>query len=61
MFGEKEEEMVMKIAINLATKFCLIFFNNLLKKLQKKLQKNVMTKIMYVNFMDILLLVIDFK
>lgn len=57
MFGEKEEEMVMKIAINLATKFCLIFFNNLLKKLQK----NVMTKIMYVNFMDILLLVIDFK
>lgn len=57
MFGEKEEEMVMKIAINLATKFCLIFFNNLLKKLQK----NVMTKIMYVNFTDILLLVIDFK
>lgn len=57
MFGEKEEEMVMKIAINLATKFCLIFFNNLLKKLQK----NVMTKIMYVNFMDILLLVIDFQ
>lgn len=57
MFGEKEEEMVMKIAINLATKFCLIFFNNLLKKLQK----NVMTKIMYVNFTDISLLVIDFK
>lgn len=57
MFGQKEEEMVMKIAINLATKFCLIFFNNLLKNLQK----NVMTKIMYVNFMDILLLVIDFK
>lgn len=57
MFGEKEEEMVMKIAKNLATKFCLIFFNNLLKKLQK----NVMTKIMYVNFMDILLLVIDFQ